>query len=120
MKKIFDVNALDLAKVGKAFGFSVPPRVNVNIGGGKTVGSGTAGKRKRPTSEDDITLEAVDVDPEAVDIGDDDNEHHESARGRGSGKQRRIEALGQKKFEKEIYKKGNERKRQSTDAQWSR
>lgn len=35
LKKIFDVNALDLAKVGKAFGFAVPPRVNVNTGGGK-------------------------------------------------------------------------------------
>jgi len=31
-KGIFDVNKLDLMKVGKAFGFSVPPRVNINIG----------------------------------------------------------------------------------------
>ncbi|KAG9051586.1 ATP-dependent RNA helicase [Tulasnella sp. UAMH 9824] len=31
-KAIFDVNKLDLVKVGKAFGFAVPPRVDVNIG----------------------------------------------------------------------------------------
>ena len=32
LKKIFDVNQLDLAKVGKAFGFSVPPKVNISVG----------------------------------------------------------------------------------------
>lgn len=35
MKKIFDVNSLDLAKVGKAFGFAVPPKVNISVGGVK-------------------------------------------------------------------------------------
>ena len=32
LKKIFDVNRLDLAKVGKAFGFAVPPKVNISVG----------------------------------------------------------------------------------------
>ena len=32
LKKIFDVNKLDLAKVGKSFGFSVPPKVNISVG----------------------------------------------------------------------------------------
>ncbi|CAO3670676.1 unnamed protein product [Umbelopsis vinacea] len=32
LKKIFNVNDLDLAKVAKAFGFSVPPKVNITIG----------------------------------------------------------------------------------------
>lgn len=32
LKKIFDVNKLDLAKVGKAFGFAVPPKVNISVG----------------------------------------------------------------------------------------
>jgi ATP-dependent RNA helicase DDX18/HAS1 len=32
LKKIFDVNNLDLAKVGKAFGFNVPPKVNISVG----------------------------------------------------------------------------------------
>ncbi|CAO3587854.1 unnamed protein product [Absidia cylindrospora] len=31
LKKIFDVNSLDLAKVAKSFGFSTPPRVNLAI-----------------------------------------------------------------------------------------
>ncbi len=31
-KAIFNVNKLDLVKVGKAFGFTVPPRVDVNVG----------------------------------------------------------------------------------------
>ncbi|KAK3825468.1 MAG: ATP-dependent RNA helicase HAS1 [Benniella sp.] len=31
-KAIFDVNKLDLVKVGKAFGFSVPPKVNISVG----------------------------------------------------------------------------------------
>jgi ATP-dependent RNA helicase DDX18/HAS1 len=30
-KNIFDVNGLDLQKVAKAYGFSVPPKVNINI-----------------------------------------------------------------------------------------
>ncbi|CAG8457586.1 10973_t:CDS:10 [Ambispora gerdemannii] len=34
LKSIFNVNNLDLAKVGKSFGFQVPPRVNVSIGAG--------------------------------------------------------------------------------------
>lgn len=32
LKKIFDVNKLDLAKVGKAFGFAIPPKVNISVG----------------------------------------------------------------------------------------
>ncbi|KAF7362151.1 Pentafunctional arom polypeptide [Mycena venus] len=32
LKEIFNVNSLDLAKVGKSFGFAVPPRVNINQG----------------------------------------------------------------------------------------
>ncbi|KAI7834936.1 ATP-dependent RNA helicase HAS1 [Kickxella alabastrina] len=32
LKNIFAVNSLDLEKVGKAFGFTVPPNVNISIG----------------------------------------------------------------------------------------
>ncbi|KAG0315584.1 ATP-dependent RNA helicase, partial [Podila horticola] len=31
-KGTFDVNKLDLVKVAKAFGFSVPPKVNISVG----------------------------------------------------------------------------------------
>ena len=84
MKKIFDVNALDLAKVGKAFGFAVPPRVNVNLGGGKSHGR----KRVRESDDEDGGDEAV----------------HEEAQ-RRQGKERRIETLGRKRVEKEVYRK---------------
>ena len=52
LKKIFDVNQLDLAKVGKAFGFSVPPRVNVALGG-KASSTKTGNKRPRGSDESD-------------------------------------------------------------------
>ncbi|PKY17394.1 DEAD-domain-containing protein [Rhizophagus irregularis] len=32
LKSIFNVNKLDLQKVGKAFGFKIPPKVHINIG----------------------------------------------------------------------------------------
>ncbi|KAF0377916.1 ATP-dependent RNA helicase HAS1 [Gigaspora margarita] len=32
LKSTFNINNLDLQKVGKAFGFQIPPRVNINIG----------------------------------------------------------------------------------------
>ncbi|WVR05012.1 ATP-dependent RNA helicase HAS1 [Kwoniella sp. DSM 27419] len=48
LKKIFDVNKLDLAKVGKAFGFSVPPKVNISVGSVKA-----KKEREDSDSEDD-------------------------------------------------------------------
>ncbi|RSH91153.1 ATP-dependent RNA helicase [Saitozyma podzolica] len=46
LKKIFDVNKLDLAKVGKAFGFAVPPKVNISVGSVKA-------KKEREVDADD-------------------------------------------------------------------
>ena len=46
------MNALDLVKVGRAFGFSVPPRVNITVGGGKSNGK-PGQKRKRNIGNDD-------------------------------------------------------------------
>ncbi|KNE63378.1 ATP-dependent RNA helicase HAS1 [Allomyces macrogynus ATCC 38327] len=42
LKHIFDVNALDLAAVGRSFGFDVPPQVNLNLNW-----SGKAEKEKK-------------------------------------------------------------------------
>ncbi|KXS17950.1 DEAD-domain-containing protein [Gonapodya prolifera JEL478] len=42
LKKIFDVNELDLVKVAKAYGFTVPPKVNITIGA-----SGRVDRKKR-------------------------------------------------------------------------
>ncbi|WWD15744.1 ATP-dependent RNA helicase HAS1 [Kwoniella shandongensis] len=49
LKKIFDVNKLDLAKVGKAFGFPVPPKVNISVGSVKGGGK----KRSEESDSDD-------------------------------------------------------------------
>ncbi len=48
LKKIFDINALDLKGVAAAFGFSIPPSVNISIGasGRKPKGSRRGGDGK--------------------------------------------------------------------------
>ncbi|KII93423.1 hypothetical protein PLICRDRAFT_100557 [Plicaturopsis crispa FD-325 SS-3] len=104
LKKIFDVNALDLAKVGKAFGFAVPPRVNVNIGGGK----GATGKKR---SRDDV--EGSEGEEEWEDASGDEGEGGDAPRSqaRRQGKERRIETNGRQKVEKEVYKKRADRQK---------
>lgn len=49
LKKIFDINELDLKKVAASFGFTVPPNVNITIGAsGKTKrSSGAAGYQSK-------------------------------------------------------------------------
>ena len=107
------MNKLDLAKVGKAFGFAVPPRVNISIGGGKG-GAGRSGiKRKREDNEDDEDEKNSGLE----EVGEDDV----MSRGKGStsrekGKERRIERLGKRKVEKEVYRKGGIAKK----TRWSR
>ncbi|KAI8868288.1 DEAD-domain-containing protein [Ramicandelaber brevisporus] len=44
LKSIFSVNQLDLAKVAKAFGFAVPPKVNLTIGSSGKDRSATKGR----------------------------------------------------------------------------
>jgi ATP-dependent RNA helicase DDX18/HAS1 len=100
LKKIFDVNALDLAKVGKAFGFAVPPRVNVNMGTGNSTGSKKGRKRARESDGEDVGEEAS---PEQTMV---EGEREEGGRvQQRQGKGRRIETLGKKKVEKEVYRK---------------
>ncbi len=110
-----------MAKVGKSFGFSVPPRVNVNIGGGKG-GAGRTGKKRRrdeDAEENDEEWEEID----AVDKEGSDNEGTlvgDNVAPRRIGKDRRRETLGRKKVEKEVYRRGTERKRMKGGPQWSR
>ncbi|GJE87792.1 DEAD/DEAH box helicase [Phanerochaete sordida] len=125
LKKIFDVNQLDLAKVGKAFGFAVPPRVNVNLGAG-TGGAGRSGKKRRRDDEDDD--EEVEEKWEEIDAKDKDEadleEEEEVSRKdvRKTSKGRRQETLGKRAVQKEVYKKGLERKKMKAEggSQWSR
>ncbi|TDL28828.1 DEAD-domain-containing protein [Rickenella mellea] len=100
LKKIFDVNALDLVKVGKAFGFSVPPRVNITVGGGKS--GGKSGQKRRRHENDGL----------------EDGRDEVAVQGRRDNKSRRFETLGKKRVEKEVYKRSKEKK--SGGDQWSR
>ena len=102
LKKIFDVNALDLTKIAKAFGFKVPPRVNLAIGPGKGISSRAGDKRRR---EDDTESEE-ESDGERGNGGrTGDGSVRGPMRGKGDGKARRIETVGQKAVDKEKYRK---------------
>ncbi|EIN13591.1 DEAD-domain-containing protein [Punctularia strigosozonata HHB-11173 SS5] len=136
LKKIFDVNQLDLVKVGKSFGFAVPPRVNLNIAGSGTPGTGQSkgnNKRKRDTgagSDEEVEGEWLDMNAgrhgegnEEAD-GDEAINSEEVSRKERRGpdfrqKQRRIEALGKKRVDKEFYKKQHAKKG-GGGAQWTR
>ncbi|KAF8610796.1 DEAD-domain-containing protein [Ceratobasidium sp. AG-I] len=121
LKKIFDVNKLDLAKVGKAFGFAVPPRVNIAMAGERPGNTGnkvddeedrarSKGKRRRNVQEGAGAEEEEWVDEE------EDGEKRQ----RGN-KKKRVEQLGKKRVEREVYKKGRERSAQKAGGQqWSR
>ncbi|KAI5898648.1 DEAD-domain-containing protein [Schizophyllum commune H4-8] len=118
LKKIFDVNALDLAKVGKAFGFTVPPRVNVNIGEGK----GNATKKRKRAEGEEFEPELEPVETVGADEDEAPEEDEETARKSSwrQSKERRVETLGRKKVEKEVYKKNKERQKMGANGQWSR
>lgn len=128
LKKIFDVNKLDLAKVGKAFGFSVPPRVNLTVGPGKGTSTSTGKKgrkRQRDDGDDnDTKVEEMEIGggAEGSDAENKGEEVDEESVSRSrQNKQRRIERLGSKRVEKEKFKKSKERKKLlSTGVQWSR
>lgn len=104
------MNKLDLAKVGKAFGFAVPPRVNISIGGGKGGAGRSAVKRKRDAYEEEEENSGSEDIEETVG----------TARRKGSGRnerERRIERLGKRKVTKEVYRKGG---RLAKKTHWSR
>jgi ATP-dependent RNA helicase DDX18/HAS1 len=109
LKKIFDVNKLDLAKVGRAFGFSVPPRVNITVGGG-TGGTGKSGiKRKRENDDDDAGGGLSEGDATSA-------KDTEEVVFRSQTKNKRKDQLGKKTVDKEIYRK--QRPKQD-GVQWS-
>lgn len=122
LKKIFDVNKLDLAKVGRAFGFAVPPRVNIAMAGERPGNNGnevdddedrarSKGKRRRDVQEGAGAAE----EEEWVD------EEEDGAKRQRGNKQKRVEQLGKKRVEREVYKKGRERSAQKAGGQqWSR
>lgn len=103
LKKIFDINKLDLSKVGKAFGFAVPPRVSVTLGG-KDV-DGVNPKHGLDDSDDEKDGEEV-LRPQ------------KRRKNSKVGSERRVEQLGRKKVDKEVYRKDKLGKKGGP--QWSR
>lgn len=110
------MNRLDLAKVGKAFGFAVPPRVNLTIGPGRGTSNATNKKRRR---EEEGSDGGEDQEASGQEDGGEEDVSRKDVR--RDNKHRRVEALGRKKVDKEMYKKGKERKRlEAGGGQWSR
>ncbi|KAF9480464.1 DEAD-domain-containing protein [Pholiota conissans] len=113
LKKIFDVNALDLTKIAKAFGFKVPPRVNLAIGPGKGQSARAGEKRRRDEdtvseSEEENVEEGAAVEVKKARNGGSGQTGDGSVRGpmRGKdGRAKRVETLGAKAVEKEVFRK---------------
>ena len=120
LKKIFDVNALDLTKIAKAFGFKVPPRVNLMIGPGKGQSARAGEKRRRDEDteeEDEEEEEEEGADAKKAKAKATGQSIDGSVRGpkRGDGgRARRVETLGQKAVDKERFRKAK------PSANWSR
>lgn len=91
LKKIFDINQLDLIRVGKSFGFAVPPRVNVSIGGGQAP---PEKKRKRSTVNEEWEDMPIGEGAESDDETNAIREEHSKPASRH--KDRRVEAIGSK------------------------
>lgn len=107
------MSALDLAKVGLAFGFSTPPSVNINIG------AGLKGKKRKSDgkggSEDDDDDESSGDEAEAM-----TGRRAKAAmlRKGGSGIEKRREVGGAKQGQKDHYRA---KKDGAADGkQWSR
>lgn len=90
----------------------------MNIGGG-TGGTGKSGKKRAREDED----EEWETDDEQA-VGDEEVDANGAgvrSKARRQGKERRIETNGQKKVNKEVFRKGeNSHRRKSTGEQWSR
>lgn len=95
----------------------MPPRVNVNIGTTSSTAPKTKTGRKRPREDVEVQMEEVVLGTGANAVEED----VEVPVRRRDGKERRIETLGQKKVDKEIYKKGKDRQKAAAGgSQWSR
>ena len=111
LKKIFDVNKLDLKKVAKAFGFSVPPKVNISIG---TNLKSSKGEKKHGDGMDRLNDEEIAMIENNNDDDDDDESHEEN-----QVKKRRSNKTGTKNkqgVDKSVYRQ----QKKSGETQWSR
>jgi ATP-dependent RNA helicase DDX18/HAS1 len=116
LKTIFDVTSLDLAKVARAFGFSTPPSVNINVG------RSVKGKKKR---KDHVGAGGSDDEDESSEEEEEDTDRQRRAKmqRRGGGYEgKRRETEGKRGEEKDIYREHGREKLRGGAAgkQWSR
>lgn len=82
LKRIFDVHSIDLAAVGRAFGFKVPPKVNIGIGGSLKGRSSSSQQQQQQQHQNGKRKDAeVDADEAGEDgpVVNDGNEGEEEA-----------------------------------------
>merc|ERR1712093_550102 len=96
LKRIFNVHELDLAKVAKAYGFTVPPAVNIPIG--------TSTKGAKRKNKDD--------EPKRYERKSGRNDQH--------SQNRRREVQGGKRVEKDFYREQKRGRADQNGTQWSR
>ncbi|BGP29671.1 ATP-dependent RNA helicase [Rhodotorula toruloides] len=112
LKTIFDVTQLDLAKVAKAFGFSTPPAVNINVG------RSAKGKKRKdhPKAE-----ESSEEESESEEEDENERERRAKMARRGGGNQAKRREVEGKKAEKDFYREqGREKLKYAGGTQWSR
>lgn len=114
LKRIFNVHDLDLAKVAKAYGFSVPPAVNIPIG------TSTKGAKRKNRNDEDVEVDAIDADGDDVQEDDDEDvvkRHEKPKQGRND---RKRDGPAGKKGEKDFYREQKRPKAGANGTQWSR
>jgi ATP-dependent RNA helicase DDX18/HAS1 len=119
LKRIFDIHALDLAKVAKAFGFSVPPKVNIAIGAGLKSGNSAAEGRKRKGAGAEVD---ADEDDEDVPVGEEEGDEQQGARSQNKSVDRRSykkQKPANGKPGAEVYRRNGPSQR-GGKSQWSR
>ncbi|EGF97845.1 uncharacterized protein MELLADRAFT_46164 [Melampsora larici-populina 98AG31] len=117
LKKIFNVNSLDLNKVGQAFGFTVPPAVNIPISALKN-----SDKKRLKTSESHDPEQDVEDKSNGDWTSDEEDEDNQGPRKRPtvrreSNTNRRKEQFGSKAVAKDHFRSENLK---TKDKQWSR
>jgi len=126
LKRIFNVHDLDLAKVARAFGFSVPPAVTLPVGGLRGDKAPTGSKKRKADDGGDIDLALAEDVAEAGPVdGAMDTEmngaprrHERAPTSRRSGEQRRG---GDAPNRRELVRKGQAQARASSGSvQWGR
>ncbi|CAH7685014.1 P-loop containing nucleoside triphosphate hydrolase protein [Phakopsora pachyrhizi] len=123
LKKIFDVNSLDLNKVALAFGFTVPPSVNIPLGSLKNPDKKRKAKDAHDGDGDNVTYQEggggveEEEEGEGDDIDDGGAEEKQATTRRGNYNNRRREQFGSKSLSRDIYRSNKSKNRGS---QWDR